>query len=524
MIPILILTANLLFVPSPFALADDRIQERLRQMLDTPASVTGPVSLDLKSVTLAAMMRSDSFRSLLAKHLAIDTDRLEQESATDAFAFAQVRQEWNRNQPNSLFGTNRFDQTNVDIGIEKKLGTGTRMSLGLSEYRNDSEFGSFGNINTKVAGGRLTLSQSLWRDSFGSTTRNMIQAGKIKSEAKRLLIESEVEEWFIQLTQLYHQVWLAQRRIESTRSSLTRKERLAVLFERRKALGISEESEQIQIESAVTQTRLQLDEFERLLKKQWNLLVISLKLNEEDRRTDPMHIPVLLPPAVPASDTECSKPIDQNRDLRQIDQELKAMEIETRAAVDQTSPELSLDLGLSTNGSVLNSMDDFNSRWSNALRARNPAYTIGLSLRLPLDASREQAQILGSLSMASQLESRANDLKARLNSNLETICSEITMLDRHHQLYSNLEQDMKKRFQLEELRYKQARTTPFTVLQAGDELYASGLSLDQTLTERWNRHWTTKKINGTLFNELEGWIRQKTGRSFNEIANSRRTP
>lgn len=510
---------------SPSApISEDRIQIRLRQMLDVPDSVQGSVSLDLKSVTLAAMMRSDSFRSLLSKIPMIPVDRLEQEALTDATLFAQGKQEWNRNQPNSLFGTNRFDQTSIDVGVEKRLASGTKLTLGLSEFRNNSAFGSFGNVDSKVAGGRLSLSQSLWRDFFGSSTRKLLDSGKAKSEARKIQLESEIEDWFLQLSGLFHQVWMAQKRIEATRASLERKERLAGLFARRKSLGISEEAEQIQVESAVKQTRVQLEEMTRLLEKQWSLLVVSLKLGEEDRRTDPILIPVHLETALSEPAKDCADPVDSNRDIRQLELELSALQLQSGVALDQARPELLLDLGIGTNGSVLNAADEFQTRWLNTLTARFPAYTIGLGFRLPLDASIEKSRILSSLSMTRQLESQLSDLRARMISTLDTSCAELAMLGRHYRLYDGIERDMKKRIKLEETRYRQARSSPFSVLQAGDELYGTTLSLHTTLAEWWNRHWSLKKTKGLLFQELDAWVSEKTGKSIFSNASAGNMP
>lgn len=507
-------------LPSP----SERIQVRLRQMLDVPDTKEGPISLDLKSVTLAAMIRSDSFRALLSKTLMIPADRLEQEALTDASLFVQAKQEWNRNQPNSLFGTNRFDQTSLDLGVEKRLASGTRLTLGLSELRNNSAFGTFGNVDSRVAGARLNLTQSLWRDFFGSSTRRLLGSGKAKSDARKIQLESEIEDWFLQLGGLFHQVWLAQKRIEATRASLERKERLSSLFARRKNLGISDEAEQLQVDAAVMQTRVQLEEMIRLLEKQWSLLVVSLKFEEDDRRTDPTLIPIFLGEALPDTEPTCSDSPDSNREVKQMELELAAQQLQTGVALDQASPELLLELGIGTNGSVLNAADQFETRWLNTLAARFPAYTIGLGFRMPLDASIEKSRILSSLSMTRQLESRLSDLRARTTSALDTLCAEKGMLGRHYRLYVGIERDMKKRIHLEEIRYRQARSSPFAVLQAGDELYGTTLSLNTTLAEWWNQHWNLKKAKGHLFQELDAWVTEKTGKGIFSNQNAGERP
>ncbi len=503
----------------------ERVQQRLREMLEVPASEKGPISLNLKEITLAAMARSDSFKAIVAKLVAVQSEEFAQSAMTDAALSLQARQEWNRNQPNSLFGTSRFEQTNVDLGLEKRFQSGTRLSLGLGEYRNNSSFGAaFGIIDAKVAGARLELTQSLWRDFFGSTTRDLIKSGKLKSEARMAAFESEVEDWFIQLSGLYHQVWFAQKRVEATRESLARKERLAGLFQRRKALGISEEAEQIQVETAVEQSRVQLEELIRYLDQYWNLLVVSLKLPEEDRFINPLDVPVTIEAPQGDATLDCKTTPVTNQLIRQVEQEMAALELMASATQDQLRPDLMLSLGLGTNGSVLNASDDFGTRWSNALSARYPAYTVGLMFRLPLDASAEKSKAMEVFSAKLQLQSRLSQLKDQLLSDYGTSCLDLKMLSGHEKLYLKMESEMKRRTALEETRYRQARVLPFTVLQAGDELYGTALARSANLV-KWNeKKWALEKTGGKLYPTLDQWVLGKNGKSIRDTAKAEVQP
>jgi outer membrane protein TolC len=296
---------------------------------------------------------------------------------------------------------------------------------------------------------------------------------------------------------------------------------LALLFERRKSLGISEEAEQIQVRSAVSQSRVQLEEMLRILQKQWVLLAVSLKLDEEDRLTDPTKIPVDIGILDSEKNPICSGSVDKNRDIRQLELELDAIRIQTRVAIDQMRPDLTLDLGLGTNGSVLNGVDDFGLRWLNTLQARYPAYSLGLLFRMPLDGSREKSQILNAASGSAQLESKLSEIRSRLASDLETQCAELGMLGRHTTLYTDLEKEQKRRIVLEETRYRQARSSPFTVLQAGEELYGTTLSLNRIRAEATNKQWALKKVKGVLYDELDSWSLEKTGKTLFQIARER---
>jgi outer membrane protein TolC len=503
--------------------ATPAIQKRLREMLDIPASQKGMVSLTLKEVSLAAMARSDSFQALMAKSYSLKSDEYLQDSLTDSFFVAHAKQDWNRNQANSIFGTTRFDQTVIDLGFEKRFFTGTKLGLGLSEYRNTSVFGgNFGTVDAKVAAVNLEIAQSLWRDSFGSSTRNLLNSGKLKSEAKKIALEAEIEDWFLQFSSLYYQVWLTQRRVEATQLSLERKERLASLFQRRKQLGISEEADQIQISSAVDQTRVQLDELKRSLAKNWNLLVVSLKLSPEDQKFNPMDIPMEVGDAQSFQQLGCDQIPDSNRALKQIELESKAIALQMDAALDRLRPDLVLTLGASTNRSILNSGDEFGTRWSDAFAAKYPAYSIGLLFKIPLSASLEKSESLQLVSANQQLQSRASQLKDQLQIDFESHCSEVKMLEQHDRLYQQVETNLKRRIGLEENRYRQARIQPFTVLQAGDELFGTSVAKFSNLGNWWEKRWNLEKSRGQLFEQLDTWVKDKTGKTIFEKLESGR--
>ncbi len=273
----------------------DPVQIKLRELLKVPENQTEKITLDFKKVALAAVEHSDSFKTIVAKAVSIRSADLNASSITDAYLTLGGKQEWNRNQPVNPFGTSRFDQSTVDINYQQYLQTGTRFTLGLSEYRNNSTFGGgFGSIDAKAAGARIQLEQSLWRDFFGQSTRLQISSGVALSKAKKIEIKTEIEDWFISLSDIYHQAWQAQRQIAAVEKTLKRREQLSALYQRRQALGISEEADRLQIETAVEQNRIQLNELKLSLDRIWNLLIVTLKLPSDFKSIDPLNVPLVL--------------------------------------------------------------------------------------------------------------------------------------------------------------------------------------------------------------------------------------
>lgn len=518
--------ASSLLFASPFVVAsaptqNPEIQTELRKLLKTPENQKGPVRLTLKQVTLAAIKNSDSFRATVAAAASISSARLRVSELTDTRLTVGAQQEWNRNQPNSPFGTIRFDQFSADVQLAKRFATGTQVALGLTEVRNDSTFGgTFGAFGVRGSAARVTLSQSLWRDFFGQSTRDALEAGSLQSKIERAQVEAAIEDWFIQLAGIYHQAWFAQQQIDGTSDNVKRRELLAQLFRRRQALGTSEESDRLQIEAALESNRIQKVEYERALERTWHLLITTLKLPDDYRRFRPVEIPLEIRDPESYSKLGCEKTPEQSRATTVAQNQLAAAEKQLESSGDQLRPELNLNLGLVTNATVLNQPDRLGNRWIDTFTAKNPAWTVGLSLSVPLDGSAAKADALQALTRALQADAQVRIQSDQLKVNFEALCADLKVAERHLQLYQQLETNLKRRMQLEELRYRQARSQPFNVLQAGDEWYGTSIAWAQSKTQWWDKRFQLEKVRGTLFAELNSWVEQETGQTLSQLLDS----
>jgi outer membrane protein TolC len=506
-----IASSALAAVPNP------EIQRELKKLLKTPSTTTGPVRLSLKQVTLAAIQNSDSFRATVAQAFAVSSARLKASAITDTTLSLSAQQEWNRNQPNNPFGTVRYDQFSADLALAKRFSTGTSVQLGLTEVQNDSTFGgTFGAFGVRGSSARLQISQSLWRDFLGQSSRMLIQAGELSSKQARLQVEAAIETWFTNLASIYHQAWLNQQRIEALELNLVRRELLAKLFKRRQSLGVSEEADRLQIESALENNRIQKVELDRSLEKTWQLLIVTLKLPDAYRDFKPREIPLEIPKPVKAHSLNCNTVPQESRATRMAELQMQALQMNRDATADSIRPDLSLNLGLVTNANLLNQNDQITRRWADTFLVKNPAWTIGLSLNLPLDASASKADALNLASQAAQLEAQARITQDQLKVDFEAYCTDLKVAESNLSLYTNLEAAQKRRSQLEDTRYRQARSSPFSVLQAGDEWYGSAVAQSQAQVTWWETKFKLDQTEGTLFKMLDEWVQTETGKGLSQ--------
>jgi outer membrane protein TolC len=506
-----------------------KITKKLRELLNTPADYRGRVELSIQDVTLAAMKSSDSFRAVMAAAIELEANRLTPQSLTDTYLTLSANQQWNRNQPDNPFGTVRSDAFRIDAAAEKAFRSGTKLTLGLTEFKNNLVFGgTFGSTNAKVASLQAKVEQSLWRDFFGQSTRDRIQAGELLSKSDRLALEQKIESWFLDLAKIYHQAWLLQRRVDALKTNVERRSILAGLFQRRQALGISEEADRIQIEAALEQSKIQLAESERALDRIWKNLIITLKLPEEYREFNALEIPLRLDEvtAQEESQTEatCKTPSRFNRTAESTRLQKEALTLQRQAELDSLRPDLKLTANLLTNRALLNQRDDFGLRWTDTFGVQNPAWTVGLQLVWPLEASGTKAQAARIFAQSLRLDAISAQTESQTAVDFEATCAELQLQLQNLKLYRGLETRQKLRTQLEDKRYRQARSAPFNVLQAGDEWFGTTVATSQAQTEWWNQRYQLDAVRGELFTRLNGWVQAKTGKGLSDAIEESRIP
>lgn len=495
------------------------MQGKDREILGTPVDVKGAVTLSLRQVIQDSMRSSDSFRRILAQAQAIPSDALAAEAITDAKLTATTSKEWNRNQSTSPYGTNSYDQTQATLGFEKYFRSGTALGLSLTEYRNNSLFSStIGTIDSKSAGISLTLRQSLWRDFLGTSTRNQIKSGDLFSQANRVLWEAKVEDWALQLMNLYLRAWSLQRRLQASQKTFDRRLVLAQLFQRRQALGTSEEADRLQVEAALEQNRIQILEQQRDLQRIWENLIVTSKLPAEAKKVDPRLIPMEIDPVLPIEQLHCDSPPESTRALIAAELQSEAAHLRQLAASDRLRPNLTLNLGLATNRAILSSVDDFETRWSESFAAKYPAWTIGLQFEWSIDGSLVRSQDATARASAIELNAALSQEKDQSKLDFDSLCSGLQLQQRSFELYQKLESAQSRRVHLEEVRYRQARAQPFAVLQAGDEWYGTTVGLITSHSQWIANSYELKKAKGELYSILSEWSKEATGQSLGELS------
>lgn len=178
-------------------------------------------------------------------------------------------------------GASKSIMTEAKLGISKKFSTGTDVTLsgGASEIQNEGNLfvPQFQNFAYGTMG--LSLSQSLWKNAFGSATRLRWQrqdavaaaeVGRYDLQKKALLVEAEAAYW--------DYVYL-QENLKIGRASLDRARRIEGWTRRRTNDGISDRADLLSAQALVAARQLQLvsaeDDFQAAKRKIRDFLELS---------------------------------------------------------------------------------------------------------------------------------------------------------------------------------------------------------------------------------------------------------
>ncbi len=285
--------------------------------------------------------------------------------------------------PNPLVGT-RLEKTLSDsatIGVQQQTEFGLSgkltYTLGATELRG---------VAPKQFEARptLELSQSLWRNGFGSETRAQKQAIESSALAKSygetfrnqsLLLEAEANYWGLAL---------ARETVQVQKDAMTRADKLFDWSSRRSRLGLADRAEMLQAQANQQARRLELriaEDAEEAAQRAFNRSR-GVAIEASIAPLQPITRELIERMDIPAS-------IESRYDVRSAEQQMIAMRSAAQASKEKSRPTLDIFGSVSLNGNDTQQSPAIDE----SLGSDFPTTVIGLRLVAPLDfGSARRAQ------------------------------------------------------------------------------------------------------------------------------------
>ncbi|MEM6885115.1 MAG: TolC family protein [Verrucomicrobiota bacterium] len=350
---------------------------------------------------------------------------------------------------------------NAEVGVNKKLSTGTEVGLTSTTRNSQSTFNQFQDEYDTFAG--LTFRHPLLKNSGISAQRYQIRSAQKQLEADQAEFKDQVENTIREVHFAYYDLLFAYEDYKSKEKALKTAERLMVDNQNRYELGTMTPLDVGQARSEVSQRMSGLLLAELEIQKNQNRLKRLIFHNFGDQLKQPVRLADILPDpeTLPPADYNISAGLQQRNDLQSLlsDAERAGMEIKFRK--NQMYPQLDLSGRIGLQGRD----NDFDATVQNIIETRDEAWGVGMSITFPWGLRAEKARLKRS-------ELQKDQLMLRIKQKEHDIIQEIT------EAYQEAENA-----RLRHLNNRQARIISERTAEAEEEKLSEGISTSYTVLQ-----------------------------------------
>ena len=382
-----------------------------------------------------------------------------------------------------LLEGNRTKALTYTLGVSKQFSTGTKASLDLSSASATlygmgqiPGFETPPNQNTETL--TFSLSQSLWKDFFGRSTRlrhereDKVYQLQNKSEtlkARKVLVDAETAYW----NYLYKVA-----EVDARKAALDRAKVIYQWHASRHANGLSNDSDILQAEALRTQREIQVDQSLDDLKAATESVRVAAHIDGAQQIwVDVQDLAKQRDLMTMVGAKGGDKVVRMDSELNQLDFETKSVaSLETQESL---RPDLNFDLKLASSG-----LDPTtSSAYSDVAKVNHPTLYTGLRFSLNLDQG-----LMGRARTAAAKDAEAANLiyqqgARESDSSWLELQRRYKELNRRIEVVTKLSEIQRRKSDSENRRMKNGRSTTFAVVQFEQDFADANLLLLQLESE-----------------------------------------
>ena len=462
--------------------------------------------LNVEFVVKVGIQKSSSFQSIESLKLDSESTALDALGKYDWTFLANYNHLNQEKDVASPFEPEQIKQDTYGLGLRKYFSTGTAFETQLGRAYNDITFSDASiNIPKYEDSLKFTISQNLWADAFGSSSRSELRSLKLRSRAEEINYAISQQNWAIDLIQLYNSAWLSQQQYFAALENAKRRERLVQVTRNKVSKGTSERQDLLQVQSAQLGSQNQLSKATTQLNETWKSLVINLGLPIEWLVIPAEKIPMTLSGPDKLAESKCLNRISETEtfEVRSAELNKKSADENLASAQSKNNPKLQLIGGYNTNGIAATQRVAQNEN----LDRDHPSWNVGLQLEIPLGNTTTKSAELRAT--AQQIRSQNDYVTTLDNKKIEfiTLCEKLKSLSVELKNSEVAFKNQQERLTLEEKRFRLGRTNTFSVIQAGDDKTLAEQQFQQSQVEYKNTVWQILKSTSELHNFVKEWMK-----------------
>lgn len=320
----------------------------------------------------------------------------------------------------------------------------------------------------------LELSQSLWQNGFGASTRAAGNLIRETSSSERYAAIAEADILLIEAEAAYWRLAFSREIVEIQKAALKHAQAIFDYVHQRDQRNLGDRADTLQAKALLQSRKLELkaaeDEAEIAL-NHFNTHrntegAIELEAidwdNLEQRR-------------VPAAFTH-------RADVKAAEAHAKAVAANVTIQIEKYHPTLDLVGSLALNGRNA----ELGSALGNSYNSNRPTYAVGLRFALPLDISSLTTAREGALQMEKAAELAYRQKLAEQKTSFDELSTKIASAKERMRLVREIEDAQKTKLDYERVRLRQGRTTTYQILMFEQDFLQAELARTRTAAELLN--------------------------------------
>ncbi|MBP7843480.1 MAG: TolC family protein [Proteobacteria bacterium] len=377
------------------------------------------------------------------------------------------------------------------LGVAKKFATGTEIKAFVTEQHPRSFTATGAQPSPYLGISSFSLSQSLWKDFFGAQTRARHHREAAATRFEKGAIEIQALQFLSQAEAAYWQLLYQKNELKVRQESLDRADRLVKWTKNRVANGLSQSNDLLQAEALFTQRELQFitaqDEYQNAQLKLKDFMGAESGVPEVDVSGD-----------LDLKRDQLVTILSAEKNMR-ADAWLAQAEADLQKKVsDETTEGLRPDLVLEGAYSNLTTQDQRSDIRGHLNDGKLPNKSVALKLTMDLDFFGRSAARRSARLNADAASLKAGRLKSESDRDIVESQRRYNELSRRVEAVKKLVAIQKKKYEKEQERLRNGRSTTFQVISFEQEVAEGEVLLYKLLSEQRKIEAATRAYVGNL--------------------------
>lgn len=452
-------------------------------------------TLSLDEVSRLALV--NSFEVQLAQYDAdiASTKKGEVESIYDTILDAEVNYEKDKRQRTTTILGTETQENNYNLGISKKLSTGTIVDVDLKNARNatNSSFVTSSVTHESTLG--FSVYQDLGKNFLGIQDRGEVKLANLDVTNSQYLSWDRIENHLAAVQKHYWQLVLAKELVTIEEGMVEQAKKLYDLHQEKLADGLVELPEAIASEANYQMRLNELKLANNMYAEVQNQIKLLLDISNEEIQIVPAAVSEIV---MHNNDRVAAlkSAFENRRDYKIKANEIKRQGVELTMKRNNLWPEINLNASFSRNGLG----DHFKQSVTNITDEDNPDFLASLVVSFPLENTKARAQLKGAKLKEAKAIVELKYLERIIAVAISDSVRNVNILREVALSSQNVADLQKKKLEEEMKRFNYGRSSTDTIIRFQEDALAAQRKLIQAKSQYFQAEIDLKKETGSLLN------------------------